>query len=300
MIPSISRFHFFSTGIVAVDKKPSTKEIEVFPMETSPMSDGEVTDNVETLTAKGQNASGESFQDEVKATATILATWLPFGDTNRMTAPDVRRGEYVAIYRFGDADEYYWVTLLQDNKLRRLETVIYAFSNMRDENKPFDADSSYWFEVSTMAKHITIHTAKNDGEPFAYDIQLNTKDGCFTIKDDDGQVFYVDSQERQLRMQNRDGSWIEINKGDFNGFTPKSVNWETQTYTIKTTKMTVNADSFEQISSSWKTSVPNAEFSSDVSNGGDTNTGGSTNIGGNLGVGGGGNFGGHVSASNID
>lgn len=202
-------------------------------METSPMLDGELTDDIEQYRAQGQSPDGECFDVDMKTTASIQAKWLSYTDTNRMTAPDVRRGEMVAIYQFSDADEYWWMTLKQDKKLRRLETVIYSFSNQRQENVEVDSNSSYWFEISTHGKYIHLHTSKNDKEPFVYDIQLNTKDGCLTFKDDDGNYIFMNSKERQIKLRNKDGSFFDINKKKIHINAPERVLVTTKHFRVR-------------------------------------------------------------------
>lgn len=212
MNPAVSKLQFYSIGIVAANKLLSSHVIEVVPMESTSMVDGELTDNVEQYKAKGQSPEGESFDVDMKTTASVKATWLSYSDTNRITSPDVRRGEIVSIYQFSDTDQYWWVTLQQDKKLRRLETVIYSFSNQSKENLIVDSSSSYWVEFSTHKKLIHVHTSKNDGEPFIYDLQINAKEGCVTLKDDDGNYFFMDSKERHIKLRNKDDSFLDMNK----------------------------------------------------------------------------------------
>ena len=192
----LSRLHFYSYGIVAKNKDLSSDLIEVVPSEDQSFLDGELTDNIEKIEAEGEDHNGEKFKTTVETTNSIKAKWLSFTDTNRMTSPDVRRGEEVVIWRFGDTDQYWWFTLQQDKKLRRLETVIYGFSNVREENIEMKHDNMYWFEISTHRKNVRFHTSKNDDEPFAWDIQLNTKDGTFTIEDNDDGYFFYDAKKR--------------------------------------------------------------------------------------------------------
>lgn len=211
----VSKLHLHSYGIVAANKERSSMEIEVTPIEDTPMVDGELTDAATIEKAKGKDANGASFEAQVVTSASIKARWLPFG-SNRATSPDVRRGEKVAIYRFGDADIYYWTSLEYDAKLRKLETVIYTFSNTRVEAEESSPSTCYFIEVSTHDKVIQIHTSKSDGEPYEYDIVLNTKDGNFIIKDDIDNIITLNSPEHQIAMQNTDGSYFEIIKRDIN------------------------------------------------------------------------------------
>src|SRR5690606_22162241 len=147
--------------------------------------------------------------------------------SNRYTAPDVRRGERVILYTYGDTNQFYWRPLGLDDHLRKLETIVWAISATRDETKTtLDLETCYIVEFSSHAKAISISTCKADGEPFAYDIQLNTKDGRFTIQDDaagadkEGNLWLFDSANTHFRMQNIDGTLLELKKIDVNVVVP--------------------------------------------------------------------------------
>lgn len=212
----LSKLQFYSLGIVAMNKTLSSDLIEVTPVEEFPLLNGEITGNTDNYKAEFKNAQKEPFNLEVKTTVSIKAKWLPINNSNRRTSPDVRRGEHVILYRFADTDEYWWNTLQNDNSLRRLETVIYSFSNLKTENIEDGPDTSYWLEVSTHKKLMHIHTSKNDGEPFIYDIQINTKDGKIIITDDIGNYFALDSKDKTLRLENSMSNFIEINNSTIN------------------------------------------------------------------------------------
>ena len=263
---SLSRMNFYSVGIVAVNKKLSEHFVEITPIEDSPYLDGEISDNKEEYEAKSKGFDGNEWETKIDTTASIRAKWLPMGNSNRKTAPDVRRGEVVAIYRFGDVDEFYWVTLLQDNHIRRLETVIYSFSNNRKENIPDDAETTYYMEVSTHKKLIHLHTSKNDEEPFTYDIQINTKDGVITITDDVDNYIFLDSKNTRIKLHNHDTSYIDMNKKkitihsleridmitkDFSLKASKSATVETPTYLRKTTTDTLNTSKYSITASNY-------------------------------------------------
>lgn len=212
MTPQKSQLKLYSLGTVAANKKLDSDIVEVVPLEQMPMLDGDVNSLEQKDKAKGKNASGEAFNKEVTGTNSIQAKWLPLGDTNRKSAPDVRRGEWVRIYQFADSDEYYWATLNHNKKLRKLETVNWSFSNTKKEEEEENANNTYWMEISTHKKLIHLHTSKNDEEPFAYDIQLNTKDGNLTIYDNDENYIFLDSKNRRIKLHNKDDSFIDLNK----------------------------------------------------------------------------------------
>lgn len=212
MPESVSQFQFYSVAIVAANKKLTTDRIEAVPMEDEPMLDGELSDDAQKSKSKSSSTEKEHYESELDTTASVQARWLPLGSDNRITAPDVRRGEKVMLYRYADTDEYWWMPLTQSKKLRRLETVIYSYSNETKENVEVNNNNSYWLEISTHNQAIHLHTSKNNNEPFEYDIQINTKEGCIIIKDDDDNYIIMDSKERQIKLHNRDDSFVDINK----------------------------------------------------------------------------------------
>ncbi len=269
MVPGMSQFQFYSIGIVAANKPLKSRHIEVTPMEDSPMLDGEITDNQDKYESKGSNSEGQAFEVSLKTTASIRALWVPFGDTNRKTAPDVRRGERVAIYRFGDADEYFWTTMTHHEKIRRLETVVYAFSNNSKENIENDSSSTYYFEISTHTKLITFHTAKNDGEFCSYNFQVNTKLGNFTFEDDIGNFIFLDSKEKQIKMRNIDDSFVDINRKIITLQSLDKIILNTQHVEINaqsTLKITTN--DFTTTTNGYKINAPTVVFSDSITAGG--------------------------------
>lgn len=211
MKPSV--FVLVSYGEVAANKPLSTKDIEVTPIEQLPMLNGELTDNLTTVNEKGKDADGASFETTVKRSVTLTATWLPHS-SNRATAPDVRRGEKVCIWKYGDADKYYWSELEYNGKLRKLETVRFQISNTRDEDADAQHDNTYYFEWSTHNKLVHLHTSTSDGEPFGYDFSLNTKDGNFQITDTIENTIFLDSPAKRIVLKNASGTFMDLNAED--------------------------------------------------------------------------------------
>lgn len=223
---TFSELKIYSIGIVAKNKEILSRVIEVVPVEDSPMLDGDI--NSEIITEKVSSENSDQAKSEIKTTTalSIKAIWLPMGSSNRFSAPDVRRGEQVVIYRFSDEDVFYWTTLHDDIKLRKLETVIYAFSGTKDEKvKTVDPEHYYFLEVSTHKGLVHFSSSKKNGEYCSYDFQINTKDGFYQFKDDLGNVFMFDSKEKQISMVNTDGTYFEINKKNLTINVP-------ETYTI--------------------------------------------------------------------
>ena len=212
----VSEFHFYSLGLVAANKALSSKIIEAVPIEHTSFANGDISDSASPVSTTAKDSKGANYSAEINTTTSIKATWLPLGSSNRMTAPDVRRGETVALYRFADTDEFHWTTCKDDMDLRKLETVIYAFSATQVEGAKTDANNSYYLEVSTHNKMLHLHTSTANGEPFAYDIQLNTATGFIIITDDQGNIITFNTPEHRISMLNQDASLIEVNKTNIN------------------------------------------------------------------------------------
>lgn len=244
-----SKLQLHGLGVVVTNKLLNSKFIECTLIEEQPFLNGELTDNIEQIESTGISSDGTVYKTSLDATISVKAIWLPFG-SNRATPPDVRRGETVVIYRFGDVDKYYWTSLQYDMKLRKLETVIYAFSNTQKEDMDGKSDTTYYMEVSTHKKIVHLHTSKSDGEPFVYDFQLNTKDGSFIFQDDVGNFISLDSKNTRIELKNADGSWIDMDRKNINIYAPDSINMKADnqinleagnSINHKTTDITTNA-----------------------------------------------------------
>jgi len=229
----VSKLRFYSLGIVAENKLLSSKEVEVTPMEEMPMLDGELAPVAVDYKAKAVDKLGSSYETTVETTTTIKAKWLPLGAANRITAPDVRRGEIVVLYKFGDTDQYFWTTQNEDLKFRKLETVIYAFSGTTNEGAVMNDKTYYFIEISTHKKLITLHTSKDNGEPFGYDIQLDTGNGKLVITDDVGNYILVDSAQSQIVLKNVDESTIDMKGPNLSISIPKTIDIQCTDYNIK-------------------------------------------------------------------
>lgn len=210
----------YSLGIVVETKPRGTDYILVSPIEElNIQSEGSIKDHTKDFKGEQSDLESTSFKTEHESKNYIRAKWLPYGESNRTTAPDVVANETVMLYKFGDVDEYYWFDVMREPELRRLEDVLYSYSNQKSGQAPFDKDSSYWVRYNTKDKYIHLHTSKNDGEPFTYDVLIDTKTGIVTIKDDVGNLIQLDSSADTANIiTNKDinltaGSNINIKAG---------------------------------------------------------------------------------------
>lgn len=207
-------FHFYSWGIAASNKKRKEDTLEITPTQDFPFSEGEISSHYKKINTQGIDSSGGSFETEVKATSTIKASWIPIGQSNRFTSPDVRRGELVAIYRFSDQDKYYWVTAGREKKIRRMETVVYAFGATKQENVELNASNCYFLEISGHDGHVTLRTSMANGEMTSYTFQLNPKQGLATLRDSAGNQFNVNTAQNRLESIHSSGDYIILKGGE--------------------------------------------------------------------------------------
>ena len=240
-----SKFQLYSYGIVAEPKALSSKEILVTPLETMPFFDGEVMSDEAKIRDEFVDKDGKIYAVEVLSDYTIKATWIALGNDNRETPPDVRRGERVMIYRYETEDKFYWQSTGQDQGLRRLETVIYRFSDTTDDTVTKLTDkNSYWMEISTHKKSIQIQTVKNDGEAVEYGIKFDCATGKLIIKDDLGNHLYWDSPAHYMEMGNADESFIALDKKKILGVAADEIKFKTKQYIVEADKASFTVKEF--------------------------------------------------------
>ena len=256
-----SQLKIYSLGLVANNKAMSDEEgkpefrIQVTPIESLSMLDGELASLPEDQEASGTDASGQSYSSKIKTDTAVEAKWLPGSSgTNRRTPPDVRRGERVLIWQYGDTTEFYWSSLGMDDHLRKLETAIYTWSGTTDEAVDGTQEGNcYSLEISTHTGQITLKTSKANNEHCVYGIQINAKEGNIKIVDDLDNEFVFDSAETNLWMKNADGTYLELNKEIINAYAPDAMNFEaknsisfkTKDYSIACTNYKCTSTNFE-------------------------------------------------------
>lgn len=279
---NLSQMHFYSRAKVAANK-PLTKEdgsrnhdIEFWAYEVDSMADGEITDNITKVDTEGQDASGNKFKASVDTTISKQATWFPFGNSNRLTSPDVRRGEEVMIWQFADAAGFFWTDTETGLKLRRLETIIFAISGSPKEDEPPTSENTYFMEFSSHKKAVTFHTSNANGEPMTWDIQLNAGDGNFSLRNSLGDLVSVDGAEAHIELRNSVGSFFDMNKKKLNVFAEEEVN-------IMSNKITLNGkNAIETTTDQMKSKASNWAIESTTTHTGNLTENGMFQLNGNM------------------
>lgn len=245
---TISHYHPFSVGIVAENKRRDSEFLEISPLEVLPMMDGPLSQSTEEHRAASSDSDGLAYEENTVMTATLRAKWRPMnGGGNRMTPPDVRRGEEVMIYQMGDSDEYYWDTMSNLNANRKLETATWAFSGTKDEQ---DTDSTpentYNFTVSTHEGKLGFQTSQKNGEKTIYTVEFNTKNGTIDIKDSAGNGIYLNTGDAHLKLYNGSNSVIEMIGKTINIQCDDTINMKCSTMNVETSNINVKGERVHQ------------------------------------------------------
>ena len=193
-----SSLKIFSIGYVIKDKEPDTDIIEVYPVETLPLTDGNVAAFKEVVKGGVVDRNDQSVTLKIERSYYVKARWLAWGDNNRLTPPDVVTGDTVLLFRYADNETYYWTKIHTEPTIRKQETVKYVYSNTPQSLTPITEENTYWVSVSTREKHIRLHTSDNDGEHTTYDIEIDTAEGTLTIDDGKGNYIHLNSKDNDL------------------------------------------------------------------------------------------------------
>ncbi len=280
-----SAFKIYSLGQVAENKKLSESTIKVTPFEPMNLLDGEIRSNPTTIETEGVDASGEQYSASLTTDNTIEADWWPFSGGERATAPDVRRGETVLLWRLGDSKKFYWMALGLDNHLRKLETVVHMYSATSDESEEtLTADNSYCITISSHQKMLSSSTSMANGEYTRWAAQFNLADGVFIITEDNGHEISIDAKARMIALINADNTSVVLDKTNIDincddNFTlaaGKTLSLKCTDYKLQAETVTVNADNVSYKAGKVLMDTPVMEVTGELKTGNKASIGGLT------------------------
>ena len=202
----------YGVAAVAEDKATDTDEVLVYLPSLYPEADGEVVATAEKKDVTIKSPTGDTHSSSALSSNAVMMKWLPF-NTNRVTAPDVRKGSKVVVYKFKGQSTYRWMYFGMDGTLR-LETVIYAFSATPHvkEDAPLTPDNYYIFLISSHTKKIQLLTGMGNGEATNYAITLDTGQGGFSLVDGEQNMFILNSLKHFWSFSNQEKSNFAIDK----------------------------------------------------------------------------------------
>lgn len=208
-----SNLRMISTGIAASDKPNGSKYLNVFPSELFPFFEGDISDIPVQSVVKGKDIDGEPFSISLYQSMVLKAGWL--GETNRRTAPNIKAGEQVRLWTVGNTEIYFWDSSGRDDKLRRGEIVTWAWdASGKDSSQDVDHtdENTYNLTIDTVGQQITLSTSNVNGEVTSYKVQLDTKDGTFTVLDGFGNAIQLNSKDTKITLVNKDATTIVLDK----------------------------------------------------------------------------------------
>ncbi len=231
-----SKYKIYAVGTVAEDLIVGNKAIRVYPHEVVTNIEGDIT-ATNSINKQAKDSENKNYNISLDESNTITATWMN-PNSNRITPPNVRKGETVLIYQYADLGKFYWTTRGVELDLRGLEHVEYAYVN--DPNATEMNDSNcYKVIYSTLNKLIAVRTTDNDGEATNYEQSIDTKEGIvLLILDGFGNTITLDSKAGGLVINTN--AKVDIITQDANVFASNSATIETKTMTIKSDVCNIN------------------------------------------------------------
>lgn len=194
---------YIGIGESAVNKERNTDILEVKPLEILPLFQGELNDKLHQIHSSGSTGSGVHYQATSGFSATLKCKWL-HNDYNRMTPPDIRRGEKVMLYMQGDSLNFYWAEFHPDDKLRSIETVVHGYKATKKPDEHMTTQNSYVSGVSPADGMVTLSaTTTENGEPNKWHDFIDTKNGLRVIEADNGLHIVIDSKNDIIELKNR-------------------------------------------------------------------------------------------------
>lgn len=266
----------FCRGIVVEDKEQDSLMVKVWPYEILPILDGVVNAELHEFKNDGIDHDAKPWEQVVSVGHWIECEWLD-DETNRVLPPDMKRREKVTIWRVADGHKYYWTTDGREDHLRRLEHVIHAYSDLPPDVKEdveLTPDNTYTHTISTRDGKIHWRTSKANQEDFLYDLIIDTANNFAMLTDDTLNRFSIDSTEKVVRMENAEGTFLEMNKKDINGYAVENWNMtavEDITFNCKNFKLfasestSIDTKTFAcKASTSFEVDSPTSTFTGDV------------------------------------
>lgn len=193
-------------GIVLEDKESDSRVIKVYLKEMLPFVTGDVR-SIDDPREIGNELTG--YKGSATTTNTVEATYI--GNPNRAYPPDIRKNEQVWVWKYADADDYYWDAIGRDDNLRGPERLNFRISGAPGPIAALTDENTYCIELDTKHhKRVLLRTSKANGEEYAYFLALDPENNRFVVCDDSNNEILIDSELPRVRMRNRDGSIIDL------------------------------------------------------------------------------------------
>lgn len=202
-------------AIVMKNYKPTDgNRIRFIIPELIPMTEGIMMDNPIPLKRQYKDPNGYTVTARATHNNQMEAIYYSH-DSLRKTPPNVQLNERVIVWQVADTDVWYWEPINLDSQTRRrTETVVHSINadNVAGgDPKIHDASNTYYMEMSSQNKTVTLSTSAKNGEVSGYKIQINGKEGAIVLKDGDEHGNYVQIDTVGVSIILHNGCDTEVN-----------------------------------------------------------------------------------------
>lgn len=204
-----SKFNILSIAEVANDKVKDALDVDSYLLEIIPDMTGN-TNEEQVLSSMSESYTKKVKSANVKKTKLIKSRWFPLSDPNRVTPPDVCKGEKLLIFDFAGVDDYLWTTFQSTPSYRKLEKAVWMFSDNPSMESKNTMEDAYTFMIDTYDRQVHFHTATANGEYTTWDMQWDTYLGQFTLIDGKKNEIQIQSFIDRLNVSIRDDADILI------------------------------------------------------------------------------------------
>jgi hypothetical protein len=150
---------------------------------------------------------------------------------SNFSQPIIALCETADIYFFDGNFRYpRYTNAYPDERKRKTDTVewfVYGKPDV-DEVPP----DNYHVRMSTKENKINIHTSKENGEEFMYDITIDTKNNTLEITDDKKNHMLIETNKKRILQENETGTFTEIIDRDINHYCPGNYSIDCDNYSL--------------------------------------------------------------------
>lgn len=219
----MSSFSFEGTGVVIEDLPPTGKIAKIYLLDIQE----------HTGTIGNETPVSVIVSDSVTKAKPLVGTEVDYiealweGSDNKITAPTLRKGEQVSVYKYMNQDKFYWSKSRGfETDVRGREVIVNGVSTIDREvdgniGKSATKENMYYTRMDSINGVVELKTNKDNGEKAAYHVLFNTMTGNFNLKDDLGNSIILDSVKGTLSVVSKnkitlDAPTVEIKCKDFN------------------------------------------------------------------------------------
>lgn len=225
---------FLGTALDTLLDDGNIQSLRVHVHELMPFAKGDPGELFELDVDVNNLAPDSKKIDNVKFSSYIVCNYL--GIQANLIRPSIHIGEQVAVMSIDNDSRFYWFELGRDYHTRMTELHRIFVANKDNQKDDLNEDNAYLIECDTRKGNKSIHikTNMNMGEPFSYDIKIDTTNGMLHVTDNDGNLINLNSTTKTWNIKN--------SNGDEQIIEPGKITNNTSEYVVNASTITLNGD----------------------------------------------------------